>query len=130
MFELTWEEQEQVLQEKRVGFSRPQNVTLRCGTNAKYTFLAFTEQGVAMLSSVPRSGNAVRVSIATIRVFVRMRQIPSEKAELARRLAVVEQKLANHDRQILSVVEAIRQLADPGPVPPRRRIGFNTAHEG
>lgn len=85
---------------------------------------AFTEQGVAMLSSVLNSERAVQVNIAIMRVFVRLKQVLSTRRELAQKLAELERKIESHDEQIQSIFEAIRQLMIP-PVPPRRRIGFH-----
>ena len=85
---------------------------------------AFTEQGVAMLSSVLRSKRAVQVNIAIMRAFVRLRQVLSSNKELASKLAELERKLESHDGQIRSLFEAIRRLMAPDQ--PRPRIGFRT----
>jgi len=81
---------------------------------------AFTEQGVAMLSSVLRSPRAVRVNIEIMRAFVRLRQMVRPTATLIRKIDEMERK---YDTQFSVVFEAIRDLARP-PVAPRRRIGF------
>ncbi len=81
---------------------------------------AFTEQGVAMLSSVLRSPRAVQVNIEIMRAFVKLRRLLTEHAELARKLAQLERR---HDGQFKVVFEAIRELMDPKALP-RRRIGF------
>jgi len=83
---------------------------------------AFTEQGVAMLSSVLRSQRAVQVNIEIMRAFVRLRQLLGGNAELAKRLAVLE---ARYDSQFKIVFRAIRELMAV-PDPPRRKIGFGT----
>lgn len=82
---------------------------------------AFTEQGVAMLSSVLRSKRAVQVNIAIMRTFVRLREMLLSNADLARKLAALENK---YDRQFKIVFDAIRQLMTP-PDRPRRQIGFH-----
>jgi len=82
---------------------------------------AFTEQGVAMLSSVLNSERAIEVNIAIMRAFVRLRVLLATHADLARRLNELEQ---NYDEQFRVVFEAIRELMTPEPVPPTRRIGF------
>lgn len=83
---------------------------------------AFTEQGVAMLSSVLRSERAVRVNIEIVRAFVRMRQLLAANADLARRLAALEQK---YDAQFKVVFDAIRDLMAPPPEEPKRgKFGF------
>jgi len=83
---------------------------------------AFTEQGVAMLSSVLNSERAIKVNIEIMRAFVRLRQILASNKELAKRLDVLEKK---YDAQFKIVFEAIRQLMAPlEPEPPKKRIGF------
>ena len=88
----------------------------------RYLPYAFTEQGVAMLSSVLRSPRAVQVNIEIMRAFVRLRQMLQTNAELARKLATLERK---YDAQFRVVFDAIRQLLAP-PEPPKRRIGYRT----
>ena len=82
---------------------------------------AFTEQGVAMLSSVLRSSRAVQVNIAIMRTFVRLREMLLSNTELARKLAALENK---YDAQFKVVFDAIRELMLP-PAPPKRQIGFH-----
>ncbi len=81
---------------------------------------AFTEQGVAMLSSVLRSPRAVRVNIEIMRAFVRLRGLLASHVDLARKLDELEKR---YDRQFAVVFDAIRQLMTP-PATPRPRIGF------
>ena len=87
----------------------------------RYLPYAFTEQGVAMLSSVLRSSRAVQVNIAIMRTFVRLREMLLSNAELARKLAALENK---YDAQFKVVFDAIRELMTPPAAPPKRRIGF------
>lgn len=87
----------------------------------RYLPYAFTEQGVAMLSSVLRSKRAVQVNIEIMRTFARLRQMIASNKELARRLAELEKK---YDRQFKVVFDAIRELMAP-PKAPVRRIGFH-----
>ena len=82
---------------------------------------AFTEQGVAMLSSVLRSDRAVQVNIEIMRAFVRMRQILATHADLGRKLEALEKK---YDTQFKVVFDAIRELMTPPPAPPRGKFGF------
>ncbi len=84
--------------------------------------MAFTEQGVAMLSSVLRSPRAVHVNIGIMRAFVRLRELLLTNADLARKLNALETK---YDAQFKVVFDAIRRLMTPPPDPPKRRIGFN-----
>jgi hypothetical protein len=86
----------------------------------RYSPYAFTEQGVAMLSSVLRSERAILVNVEIMRTFVRLRQIFQANADLARKLADLENR---YDTQFKVVFDAIRQLMTPQQ-PPRRRIGF------
>lgn len=86
----------------------------------RYLPLAFTEQGVAMLSSVLRSRRAIQVNIAIMRAFVRLRELLATNKDLARKLEELEKK---YDKQFAVVFEAIRQLMQP-PEPPKRQIGF------
>ena len=114
MFQLTAEES---------AFLRSQFVTLKTGSgrHRKYLPYAFTEQGVAMLSSVLRSARAVRVNIEIMRAFVQLRQMLSSNADLARKLAALEKK---YDAQFKVVFDAIRELTAPPEPPGKRRIGF------
>jgi hypothetical protein len=84
---------------------------------------AFTEQGVAMLSSVLNSDRAVEVNIAIMRAFVHLRRMVSSHADLARRLEELEQRFEDHDEKIEAIFEAIRQLMTP-PDRPKKKIGF------
>lgn len=86
---------------------------------------AFTDQGVAMLSSVLRSSRAVQVNVQITRAFVHMRRLASDFAEIATRLADLEKKQGHHDQQIADVFEAIRQLLLPDAATPTTRIGFD-----
>jgi len=83
----------------------------------------FTEQGVAMLSSVLRSERAVQVNIEIMRAFVKLREIISTHKELAQKLKELEYKIESHDEQITAIFDAINQLLTPSP-PPARKIGF------
>jgi hypothetical protein len=85
------------------------------------TPMAFTGQGVAMLSSVLRSPRALKVNIAIMRTFVRLREMLLSHADLARKLAALENK---YDAQFKVVFDAIRELMQP-PTSPRREIGFH-----
>jgi hypothetical protein len=86
--------------------------------------LAFTEQGVAMLSSVLKSRRAIQVNIAIMRAFVRLRKMLATNKELALKLKQLEMKLEKHDGDIHTIFETIRQLMTPPEPPPKRRIGF------
>ncbi len=86
---------------------------------------AFTEQGVAMLSSVLRSKRAIQVNIAIMRAFVKLRRILSNHKDLVHKLNELERKIEKHDVEIKDIFEAIRQLMIT-PAEPKRKIGFHT----
>lgn len=96
---------------------------LKKGQHSKYLSYAFTEQGVAMLSSVLKSKRAVEVNIAIMRAFVSLREMLTTHKELALKLDDLEQQLKGHDEQIQTIFEAIQQLLTP-PKQPRKKIGF------
>jgi ORF6N domain len=89
----------------------------------RYAPYAFTEQGVAMLSSVLNSDRAIAVNIEIMRSFVRIRRLLEVDKSLARKFDRLERKLASHDQAIIGILSAIRQLMNP-PGPKRRGIGF------
>ncbi len=84
----------------------------------------FTEQGIAMLSSVLNSDRAIRVNIAIMRVFVKLRQTLETNRELAQNFSELEQRVGKHDEEIAAILQAIRQLMAPSEEP-RREIGFH-----
>lgn len=94
--------------------------TLKRGQHSKYLPFAFTELGVAMLSSVLNTERAVKVNIEIMRAFVRLRQMLISNAELTRRLDNLEKK---YDVQFKVVFDHIRQLMSPPP-DPKKKIGF------
>jgi hypothetical protein len=99
-----------------------QNVIPSTRSLGGYRPYAFTEQGVAMLSSVLTSKRAAHVSIAIMRTFVHLREMLATHKDLARKLAEMEKK---YDRQFGVVFDAIRDLMAPAPSSSRRRIGFS-----
>lgn len=111
MFELT---------DAEIDFLVSQNVIPGRGKFGGAAPMAFTEQGVAMLSGVLRGARAVQANIAIMRAFVRLRRMLLSNAELARKLSALE---AKYDEQFKVVFDAIRGLMAP-PERPRRRIGF------
>ena len=111
MFELTKEEYDVL---------RRQFGTLKRGRHAKYPPLAFTEQGVAMLSSVLNSNRAIQVNIAIMRTFTRLRKMLATHAELKKKIEEMEEK---YDEQFRVVFEALGQLLEADEKP-KRKIGF------
>jgi hypothetical protein len=118
MFQLSKEEDDSL---------RSQIVTLkkRRGEHRKYLPYVFTEQGVAMLSSVLNSERAVKVNIEIMRAFVSLRQMIASNVELARKLDAMEKK---YDAQFKTVFDAIRQLMTP-PETKKKKIGFRREKE-
>jgi phage regulator Rha-like protein len=106
---------------------RSQIGTLKRGEHSKYLPYAFTEQGVAMLSSVLNSERAIKVNIAIMRAFVKMRKILESNESLAKKLKQLEketkEKFAEHQQQIGLIFETIKELVTEKEKP-KRRIGF------
>ena len=115
MFQITDEEAERL--RCQTGISK------RGRGGRRYLPYVFTEQGVAMLSSVLNSERAIEVNIALMRVFVRLREMMATHKELAFKLVELEERLEGHDEQIQNIFEAIQQLMTPSD-PPRKKIGF------
>ncbi len=104
--------------------------SLKRGEHFKYLPCVFTEQGVAMLSSVLRSKQAVQVNVAIMRAFVRLRETLALHKDLACKLTDLERCVEGHDTAIRSLFEAIRQLmAPPPPTPPKPEIGFHVKED-
>jgi len=120
MFQLSMEEFENL---------KSQFVTSSWGGMRRARPYAFTEQGVAMLSSVLRSKRAVQVNIEIMRAFVKLREMAGTHRELAKKLADLESRLKDHDEKIEIIFEAIRQLMAP-PEEKRRKIGFEVKEGG
>ena len=119
MFQLSAEEAETVRR------SRSQSVILKRGENIKYLPYVFTEHGALMLANVLNSERAAQTSVMVVRAFVRLRQMLASNAELARKLAALENK---YDAQFKVVFDAIRRLMSP-PEPKRREIGFHVKYD-
>ena len=90
----------------------------------RYAPYAFTEQGVAMLSSVLNSPRAIAVNIEIMRAFVRLRELIGSNKELAAKLDQLEKKLMTHDQAITEIMLAIRELMAPPAPTKKRKIGF------
>ena len=88
--------------------------------------LVFTEHGALMAASILNYARAVEVSLFIVRAFVALRRAISEHKELARKITQLERKLADHDDQIIAIIQAIKELSGPQPVPKKRRIGFHS----
>lgn len=116
MFQLTTDE---------FGNLRSQFVTSSWG-GRRYAPYVFTEQGVAMLSSVLKSPRAIAVNIEVMRAFVRLREMLSSNKELAAKLNELEHKLESHDQAIAGILNAIRELMKPPQPAKKQPIGFVT----
>lgn len=115
MFRLTAEEME---------FLRFQFGTSKSGSGGRrYLPYAFTEQGVAMLSSVLNGDRAILVNVAIMRTFVKLREVLSTHKDLAHKLEQLEKKMERHDEEISGIFDAIRQLM-AAPEPKEKKIGF------
>lgn len=116
MFELTPKEYDSL---------RSQFGTLKQGEHIKYLPMVFTEQGVAMLSSVLNSKRAIKVNIQIIRIFTRIRQILADNTELRLEIEKIKKKLDNHDKNMEVVFKYLDELIDKKENPvPRKKIGF------
>lgn len=120
MFQISWEE---------ATGSRSQFASLKRGQNLKYRPYVFTEQGVAMLSSVLRSDRAIEVNIAIMRAFVKLREIITQNKELAGKLNELERKVGEHDEEIAAIFDAIKKLMRVDQKPKRKKeIGFHVQY--
>lgn len=113
MFQLTNQE---------LAILRSQSVISSWG-GRRYTPFAFTEQGVAMLSSVLTSARAIAVNIEIMRTFVRLREVLGSNKALAEKLDLLEKRVDNHDREIAAILDAIRSLIKT-PAVTKPSIGF------
>jgi hypothetical protein len=95
----------------------------------RYLPFAFTEQGVAMLSSVLNSERAVQVNIAIMRAFVQLRDFLGTNQDLARKFDALEKQVGQHGGQIKEILDAIREMLTPRKLSPRREIGFHVKDE-
>ena len=113
------------LKKQEVVNLRSQIATSRWG-GRRYIFNAFTEQGIAMLSSVLNSERAIQVNIIIMRVFVKLRELVATHKEILNKLNELETKVGKHDEQIAAIFQVIRQLVEPQPQKPKRRMGFHS----
>lgn len=130
MFQLSVEETEMIAQcvtsSARQTVSDSSQIVMSPGKHRgkRYRPYAFSEQGVAMLSSVLNSERAIKVNIAIVRAFVKLRQTLDTNRELAKKFSELERRVGKHDEEIDVILEAIQQLMAP-PGRPRRGIGFH-----
>jgi Pyruvate/2-oxoacid:ferredoxin oxidoreductase gamma subunit len=128
MFQLTKKEAE-VLRSQNATLNdhavNKRDVVSKRGKHLKYMPFVFTEQGVAMLSTVLNSEQAIMVNIAIIRVFVKLREFLLTHKELAEKLEELEKKYQLHEKDIQVIFEAIKKLLEPPPESSKPKIGFH-----
>jgi ORF6N domain len=108
---------------------RSQIATSNTGRGGRrYAPYVFTEQGVAMLSSVLRSKTAIAVNIEIMRAFVELRRVANSHAAIETRLERIERGMGEHDEQLQQIFGALRQLIAP-PSPPKRPVGFRVRED-
>ena len=112
-----------LLQRQEVVDLKSRFVTSSWGGARRSMPYAFTEQGVAMLSSVLRSERAIEINVAIMRAFVKLREALMANVQLSAKLAELENKIASHDEHIRALFDAVRELMTP-PDPPPKQIGF------
>jgi len=127
MFQLSWKEAES-LRSQFVTLNKPGSEASKRGKHIKYLPYAFTEHGVAMLSSVLNSERAIQVNILIMRAFTKLREILLTHKELAEKMEALEKKYSEHDQTIKEIFQAIKQLLEPPPLKEKRTIGFSV-HE-
>ena len=120
MFEMSFEE----LENWRTQFATSNSEKM----GLRHSPFCFTEQGVAMLSSVLNSETAIQVNIRIIRVFTKMRELLLTHKDILLQLEKIEKKLSGHDEDIKLIFQYLKQLLNP-PQPPRRKIGFRRKNE-
>jgi hypothetical protein len=116
MFKLTADENESLIFQTGISNQRG---------GSRHFPSAFTQEGIAMLSSVLHSKRAVQVNVAIMRAFIKLREVLGNNLELSRKFDDLEQRISGHDQQIAAIIEAIRQLIPPEPEEPMREIGFH-----
>ena len=119
MFQLTKEEYSNL---------KSQIVTSSWGGMRRANPYAFTEQGVAMLSSVLKSKTAVNVNIQIIRTFIKLRELLITNELIRQKMDELERKYEKHDKQFKAVFEALRELLEPPKAPKKKPIGFHVKY--
>ncbi len=127
MFQLTWKEWDSLRSHFATLDTAGKDGGSKRGKHAKYLPYAFSENGVAMLSSVLNSEGAIEVNIQIMRTFTRIREILLSHKDLALKLNALERKTSDHDKKFEIVFQIIRKLvAEPPPEEPKPQIGFHT----
>ncbi len=116
-----------ILNKEEAESLRSQFAILKRGGHRKYRPYAFTEQGVAMLSSVLNSKRTIHVNIQIMRTFTKLREIIQTNKELKDKLSELEIRVTRHDKDIQSIFDAIYRLIEPQVSKPKRKIGFQVS---
>ena len=107
---------------------RSQSVTLKRGQHVKHLPYAFTEQGIAMLSSVLKSPRAIHANIQIMRTFTKIKEMLASNEMLRQRIEELEQKFEKHDKQFKVVFDAIREVLETPKMPKKKSIGFHVKY--
>ncbi|MFH0739464.1 MAG: ORF6N domain-containing protein [Candidatus Omnitrophota bacterium] len=128
MFQLSWGEVES-LRSHFVTLNSIKAEASQRGRHIKYPPYAFTEHGVAMLSSILNSERAIQVNILIMRAFTKLKEILLTHKDLAAKIEALEKKYTEHDQTIKEIFQAIKQLLEPPPVKEKKIIGFSAYHD-
>jgi len=124
MFQLTREEFNNLMFQFGTSSLKSQNAISNWGGTRKLPRV-FTEQGIAMLSSVLRSKQAIQVNIAIMRAFIKLKQVLATHVEVSRKLKELEQKVGKHDSEIKEIFDVIKKMVEP-----KGKIGFLRERDG
>ena len=119
MFQLNNKETMEIL------YSKSQSVTLKQGQNIKYLPYVFTEQGVAMLSSVLKSKKAIEVNISIVRAFIKLREMLQSNKDILVEIEKIKRDQRKHGEKISAIMDFINKLIEPK-IEPKKQIGFRT----
>jgi hypothetical protein len=118
------------LTEQEFAALRSQIATSNTGRGGRrYLPFAFTEHGAIMAATILNSPRATQVSVYVVRAFVQFRNLLASNQEVMRRLAELGHKVSSHDQAIAGLINAMSELMNPPPSPPKRPIGFVTTDE-
>lgn len=110
----------------KILYSKSQSVTLKRGQNIKYSPYVFTEQGVAMLSSVLKSKKAIEVNIAIVRAFIKLREMLQSHKDILVEIEKIKRDQKKHGNKISAIIDVINKLIEPTSESKKKPIGFRT----
>ena len=128
MFQLNRNEAKDWLLQTKSNSLRSQFVILKRGQHVKYLPYAFTEQGIAMLSSVLKSPRAIQVNIQIIRTFTKIKEMLATNEMLRRRMDEIERQLEKHDKRFKIVFQTIKDVLEMPKQKPKKQIGFHVKY--